>query len=458
MINKETLLQSVDLIPISEIDITFDPSETIGYDLTVEDFFTFETHDGIFVQDTMAVYLPMSDEANEECKLKMMGAVTGDSSYGICFEISKEMCAGLYVLTKPVKLNKQPVHVDEKFLEETRPNIYDPVVYKNIHTTMGKAIFNNCLPHDHIFIDVLVTKKIVNNLISEIVRKYGEVIAKDVAFKLEKIGFKYATIVSPTFDIDQLEIPKEIYELKKKMVGASMEQSDILLKEMERILAIYLKSKDCGLWDLVDAGATKGLIQPFTILVAKGIVADAQGKLQKPIIGSLADGLTASEFFTASSGSRKGIMDRVLSTATTGYLSRKLAYLLNSVEVDPYLQDCKTTRTLDIKLDSDLMKRMTGRYVLVGNKVEEFDPKKFKSGQLVYLRSPIYCQSPKICHICYGKLIMRHKTPYVGVIASQCLGERATQLVMRSFHSSAVKMVERHILKDIVDNDPLIEE
>jgi DNA-directed RNA polymerase subunit beta' len=411
-----------------------------------------------FDGDQMAIYLPISEEAQAEAIQKMMTAVSGDSSKSLAFELSKEICTGLYVITKDIKINKPAIHVTEKDLEEAK-NPYNPVVYNGRNTTMGKAIFNNCLPKDHIFINELVDKKMVNNLISDIVDKYGDEEAIKTTSKLGKVGFKFATILSPTFTLENLILPKEIYDLKKKLTGTDTEKDNELLQQMRKILVEYLKKEGSGFYDLLDSGATKGVDQPFQILVSKGIVADATGKILPTIKGSYTEGLKPTEYFLASSGARKGIISRVLSTADTGYLSRKLVYLLNSVEADPYLTDCKTSRTLDIKLESDLMKKITGRYVVVNGEVEEFDPKKFKVGQLIHLRSPIYCESPKICHICYGKLLMRHKTPYIGVIAGQILGERSTQGIMKEFHvGGSIKLSVRNMLNDIVMNDPLMEE
>jgi UDP-N-acetylglucosamine enolpyruvyl transferase len=102
------------------------------------------------------------------------------------------------------------------------------------------------------------------------------------------------------------------------------------------------------------------------------------------------------------------------------------------------------------------MNRLYGRYILVGNKVTLFNPNDFKPGQAIQLRTPIYCESKKICHTCYGELIKRIKSPYVGVIAGASIGERGTQLIMRTFHTGGAATLAQHdILQEIIDNDPL---
>jgi len=210
-----------------------------------------------------------------------------------------------------------------------------------------------------------------------------------------------------------------------------------------------------GLYDLIDSGSAKGWGQPAQILIAKGIIADPEGNILPVIKGSYAEGLDNKEFFNASYGARAGIIDRVVSTSQTGYLARKLAYLLNTVEADLYLTDCGTKRTLDITLNSDIESRITGRYHMVRGKPVLYNKGDIKHGSLIRLRTPIYCESPKICHTCYGEFLKIHKSPYIGIVASQVISERSTQLIMRNFHlGGAVNVVKKDILKDIKNNDP----
>jgi DNA-directed RNA polymerase subunit beta' len=354
------------------------------------------------------------------------------------------------LLTKDVKQFKSPINITKEDLEKaTDP--YIPVIYKKEKTTMGKAIFNNCLPNDFRFVNDQITKKIANKLIFEIINKYGGDVGSEVATKLKDVGFKFATLIAPSLNLDEITIPLEIYELKKNLDKASTEEAIEIIDKMRKIMIDHLK--DTGLYNLVESGSTKGWDQPIQILVAKGIMVDPTGKILPPIKGSLSDGLTPTEYFNAAGGSRAGIIDRVINTASTGYSSRKLAFLLNSVEIDWLKKDCGTDLTLDIKLTSDLINRLKGRYIIYRGKLEEFNPSKFKAGDLIHLRSPIFCKSLKICHTCYGKLLEVHKSPYAGIIAAQIIGERGTQLIMRSFHSTAIKVINRNILEDICSNE-----
>ena len=407
-----------------------------------------------FDGDTMAIFHPITNEAQEEVRTRMMRSESGENDTSVTFELSKEMCVGLFSLTKDVRKTTPPIAVTNKDLE-TAVDPYIPVVYRKKTTTMGKAIFNSVFPATFPFYEGVVTKKVVNGMIPTILKKYGQEQAIKTFSALEKIGFKFSTIIAPSITLDDLKLPSEILQLKKQLENASTEEASILLKKMQELLVKHLK--DTGLYDLVESGSAKGWGQPMQLLVAKGLVADPTGKVLDPIKGSFSDGLTNKEYFAAAGGARKGIIDRTLNTADTGYMSRKLAYILNSVEIDRQLKDCKTKRTLDIRLTKELVTRINGRYLLEGGKPQLFNPKDYKIGTLIHLRSPIFCKGKKLCHTCYGKLLERHKSPYAGVMAAQMIGEAGTQDIMRSFHlGGAVKVIERDILSDIIQNDALV--
>jgi len=407
-----------------------------------------------FDGDQMAIYTPLTDEAQEEIKTRMMGLEAATSSDSLVFSLSKEMYVGLYIMTKGKAYPKSPISVTDKDLEKaTDP--YVPVRYRGQNTTMGKAIVNSVLPKSFPFVDELVDKKVVNRIISQLIKKYDKQTVSEAVSKLSHIGFKFGTIMAPNISLDDIEVPDEIYDLKEKLKDADTETADAIIKEMIVIIEKHLKNT--GLYDIIKSGAGRGWTQPIQILGAKGIVADTQGKILEPVKSSFADGLTTTEFFRVSPGARKGLSDRVINTAITGYLSRKLSYVLNPVVADLQLKDCNTNRTLILKLNNDLIRRLTGRYIIEKNKVERFDPNNYTSGSIVYLRTPIYCTSPKICHTCYGDLLRRHRTPFIGILAGQILGEVNTQAMLKSFHvGGVIRVKKRDISSDIINNDPLV--
>jgi len=408
-----------------------------------------------FDGDQMAVYHPITKQAQDEIKQKMLRATGTKNVKSVIYELSKEMLVGIYAITKNLSETNSPLAVtDEDLKKATNP--YVAVVYRGKKTTMGKAIFNNALPPDFRFIDDLVGKKQIGALIKEIVQKYGDLTGDKVITQLKDIGFKFATIMGSSFDLNMIPMPPEIDRLKQKLKTASPEEAFKIIDQASKIMREHLKNT--GVYDLSESGATKGWGQLEQMLIAKGVIADTQGNVMAPISGSYADGLSPKEYFLVGSGARKGVVDRALNTADTGYFTRQLVFLLNSVEADPTLNDCKTKRTIEIRLTKDIIERLSGRYVLQGSRVVPFRKEEYSIGQTVKLRTPIYCESKKICHTCYGDLLKIHKSPYIGVLAGASIGERGTQLIMRTFHTGGGATAAKHdILQEIIDGDPLVD-
>jgi len=410
-------------------------------------------HNADFDGDTMAIYHPLTDEAQQEAKTRMMKLTSGTSSSEFIFGLSKEIWAGLYTASKDKNPKGSPIAVsNEDVKNATEP--YIAVKYRGNKTTMGKAVINSCFPKDMGFMKDQATKKNITTRIEATYNKHGGEVTTTVVDNLKTEGFKWATIMAPSMNLDTFELPASVLKIKEKLKSANAEEAQTLIEEAQKILQIHLD--DTGFGDLANSGSTKGWGQPMQILVAKGVIADPDGNVLDPISGSFADGLSNREFFDASQGARKGIIDRVINTADTGYMARKLAYLLNTVELDRQVKDCRTKRTLDLKLDDILIKRFKGRYVIKKGKLMLFEKAKFKVGDIASFRTPIFCESPKICHTCYGKLLERHQTPYIGILAAQIIGERGTQLIMKTFHTGgAVSLIKRDILNDIINNDPM---
>ncbi len=413
-----------------------------------------------FDGDQMGFFHPLSDEAQQEAREKLTRAVGSENEDSVMFELSKEMCVGLYTMTKNVKRLQSPLAVTEEMMEKaTDPFV--PVKYRGVNTTMGRAIVNSTFPPQMPFLNQQVGKKALNNRINEVIQKFGEEQAIKTYSKLEKIGFKFATIAGSSITLDMLEIPDAIKELKKKISGSSPEEVTQLEDQMIKIMKDNLKGT--GLHSLIESGAGKGWDQPKQILIAKGMITDTKGNLLDPIEGSFAGGLETTEYFNAASGARKGMADRALNTADTGYFTRQLVYVLSPVEAAMGIQhrskdfNCGTKRTVTFKLNRDILDRLDGRFHIKGTQLMEFKKEDFKVGDIINLRTPIYCENKKICNICYGKLLARHQSPNIGIIAGSKIGERGTQLIMRTFHTGGAATIDiKDILSDILSNDPAL--
>jgi len=389
-----------------------------------------------FDGDQMALYTPLTKESIEEAKERMVTIESKDGMNKIAIDFSKDIVAGVYCLTSnPSKkiTSFKSVKFEQDILE-MEP--FTGVVYKGIKTTAGRVIFNNILPDNFPFINEPVNKKILDKKILDLLyKKYSNDVFGTVGNNIQNLGFKWYTLFAPTFSINDLEIPQSIYKLKEKLNGATTEEAQKILDKMESMLVDYLNSSGSSLGVLNSAGATKGMGQIRQILVAKGLIADIEGNVMAPISNSYADGTTAKEFFDMSPGNRKGIVDRVINTADTGYLSRQLVYALQSVELQTKKNDCGTKRFLEITATPDISKRLIGRKILTQKGTLRYFNPETDTGKLVKLRSPMYCQSTKLCLTCYGDLALRNKSLYVGITAATILGERGTQMIMKSFHT-----------------------
>jgi len=441
-------------IPVSEIIIEKDPTVTTGYDFTVEDFFTFCTDDGIFVQDSMTIIHPLSDKSQKEIEEKMMNVNSAKGLTKSTIELRKEMYLGLYVITKSKKLNK-PQLIDNDGLKKLS-DPYITVSYRGQICTSGFAILNSCFPKDFPFIKEQVTKKSIDKLLSIAAKKYDGEIYKKIIDRLSYEGFKWATIAGSSFTLANLDVPKEIDVIKKKMDGADPLTTSKLLGEAEKIIEKYLH--DTGLGDIIESGSAKGYSQTMQIIVAKGLISNLDGDILPGIGTSFSDSLSADVFFKAGQGSRSGMAGRAILTADTGYLARKLVYFLNSVQLHPSLQDCKVTKTVKVQIyNSDHLSKLQYRFVEQGGKIISIADANIKVGDTINLRSPIYCKSEQICHTCHGTSYTRKATPYIGAMYALMLGESATQSSMEKFHTGgAVKIKKKDMLNDLLFNAPVM--
>jgi len=448
--------KNIELIPVSEIKIEYDPSMTTAYDFTVEDYFTFCTDDGIFVQDSMSIIHPLSDESQEEIREKMNSPKSLKSLDGSTTSLSKDMYVGLYILTKPKKKKSSPIIITSP---EQLNDITDPYIlvkFRGHVCTAGFAIYNSCFPRDFEFQTKQATKSELNRVTTICLEKYDKNIFNEILDRLCKIGFKWATIAGSSFTLKNLDVPPEIEKLKKEMVGKDPETVSALLNKAQKIIEKYLH--DTGLGDIIESGCAKGYGQSMQILVAKGLISSMEGGILPGIGTSFIDGLPPDIFFTAGSGARHGMVGRAINTADTGYLARKLVYFLNSVELHPSLADCKTNRTLKLSIiDNKQIQKLKFRFIEKNGKIIPIEQAGVKIGDVINLRSPIFCKSQKICHTCHGKSFLRKATPYIGVTYGLILGESATQASMEKFHTGgAIKIKKKNLVNDLISNVPVL--
>jgi DNA-directed RNA polymerase subunit beta' len=458
-----------------------------------------------FDGDQMAVHVPLSKHAVEEARKLMLSTQNllkpahGEPIVGP----TKDMVMGCYYLTMEedgcrgegkiftdldevslaYELGKVDLHAKIKVLHvrERRTPRKHPV-----ETTVGRAIFNQILPDELRFVNEVLDKKRLKDLVAKCYQKLGLEATTELVDKIKAIGFKYATRSGATIAISDLTVP----EAKSKIVEQVSEQ----VREVERQYRRGLLTKDelyaktIELWtratdDVTEAvaqaldpkgpiqmmarsGATKGGFQPIRQLAGmRGLMADPSGRIiALPILSNFREGLSALEYFISTHGARKGLADTALRTADAGYLTRRLVDAAQDVIINA--EDCGTRSGIWIRKSDDvggqtLGERILGRIaagpvadpetgeiiVSTGEMIEEEEVEAIEAAGIeeVYVRSPMTCQLRHgVCAKCYGRDLARGKMvevgAAVGIVAAQSIGEPGTQLTLRTFHTGGVAL------------------
>jgi hypothetical protein len=134
-----------------------------------------------------------------------------------------------------------------------------------------------------------------------------------------------------------------------------------------------------------------------------------------------------------------------LNTGTSGYLSRKLIFTCANLQIDLDSEDCGTTDCLSVNVTSPRKAKMlVNRYMKIPSGLVKITKDNCMDllNKTIEIRSPILCKNPKICQKCYGDLYKKLNSRFIGIIAAQTLGERSTQLVLRTFHTSGSAIIK----------------
>lgn len=467
-----------------------------------------------FDGDQMAVHIPLSPEAQAEARLLMLSShniLHPANGYPITIP-SQDMILGCYYLTKQKTGDKGEGKklscIDEVILAYENDVVglhaiidlkHNDIWHKN--TTVGRAIFNSILPKEVGYVDELVTKKVVENIISESLKvagNYNTVIYLD---ELKKLGFKYATQSGVSIAIDDVLIPKE----KPKILAAAYEEIESIhgkftrhvLTEGERynkVIDVWThatnqvaatmmnnlaKDKDGfnPVFMMADSGARGSQDQIKQLAGMRGLMAKPRksmtgGKgeiIEDPITANFREGLSVLEYFISTHGARKGLADTALKTADAGYLTRRLVDVAQDVVVSQ--NDCGTINGVwitDLKEGEDiiepLLDRIRGRVVqedvvrngevvLEAGVAIDYEIAEKLSGyniERLFIRSVLTCEAKRgVCSMCYGYDLSTNKLvshgSAVGIIAAQSIGEPGTQLTLRTFHigGTASRIIEQ---------------
>jgi len=452
-----------------------------------------------FDGDQMAVHVPLSPEAQAEAEILMLSSNNILSpSNGLPIALpSQDMILGCYYLTMREsgkkgegKILANPSEAMRVY-EDGFVDLHAKIKYR-IHnslksTSVGRIIFNEIFPNDMDFINLTITRKSLEKIISFVYRKYGKEITVDILDKVKKLGFNFATSSGISIGIVDLEIPSQknkILEVAEKEVDKIQEQYNYgLIMDDEReqkivnawtkaandVVDAILKNLDKfnPLYIMADSGARGSKRQIGQLAGMRGLMADPSGKIiEFPIRSNFRDGLSVLEYFISTHGARKGLADTALRTSKSGYLTRRLVDVAQDAIIRE--ENCGTSDGIIIRAFQDdgnvietLEERLVGRItqeevvdpktnevlVELGEEINEKSAKKISEAGIkeVKVRSVLTCRAEHgICAKCYGKDLATGRLvnigEAVGVIAAQSIGEPGTQLTLRTFHTGGIKI------------------
>ena len=469
-----------------------------------------------FDGDQMAVHVPLGNAAVLEAQILMLAShnILNPANGAPITVPSQDMVLGLYYITKARKSTPDhPVKGEGKnFYSHEEVNIAysegevdlhaiinvkvdvkedGKIVNKLVETTVGRVMFNQFVPKEYGFINALLTKKALRDIIGEILKETSTDITAQFLDDIKSLGFNMAFKGGLSFNLGNVSIPDEKSEL---IDNANQEVEEVLAnynmgfitnnERYNQVIDIWthansrltntlmkqLTSDDQGfnpVYMMLDAGARGSKEQIRQLSGMRGLMAKPQKSgakggeiIENPILSNFKEGLSVLEYFISTHGARKGLADTALKTADAGYLTRRLVDVAQDVVINE--ADCGTLRGLTIKalkkneeVVETLYDRILGRVTLhdvyhpvtndlvieAGKEVTEEIAKEIEDSPIenVEIRSVLTCESKRgVCARCYGRNLasgrLVQKGEAVGVIAAQSIGEPGTQLTLRTFH------------------------
>ena len=474
-----------------------------------------------FDGDQMAVHLPLGPEAILEAQLLMLAShnILNPANGSPVTVPSQDMVLGLYYMTK-LRLSTPEVPVlgqgltfyspeeviiayNEKRVDlnaQIRVRTVDfneegDLTTQLIETTTGRVLFNEKVPAAAGYINEVLTKKSLRDIIHGILKVTS--VPETAAFldEIKSLGYNFAFKGGLSFSLGDIIIPPE----KHTMISAANKQVDGIManynmglitnnERYNQVIDIWtstnaeltelsmkrIREDQQGfnsVYMMLDSGArgSKEQIRQLTGmrgLMAKPKKSNAGGGeiIENPILSNFKEGLSILEYFISTHGARKGLADTALKTADAGYLTRRLVDVSQDVIVNSV--DCGTLRGITVKalkkneeIVETLEERIVGRTALndvynplteeiivaAGDHIYEAEAKKIQQSPLesIDVRSPLTCEAKTgICAKCYGRNLatgkMVQRGEAVGVVAAQSIGEPGTQLTLRTFHVGGI--------------------
>ncbi len=475
-----------------------------------------------FDGDQMAVHIPLSPEAQIEASVLMLAShnIMSPASGQPITVPTQDMVLGLYYLTKgkpgakgegrtfanidevllaieagevetltPIRLRYSgelidlTVAYDDQDIVHTEPTQVNKMY---LNTTVGRAILNDHLPQDMPFINGLLKKKGIGQLVNYTYLRFGLETTVKMLDGIKTLGFKYATKAGLSIGIDDMVIPDSkrgtVRDAEKAVVNVQQQYLDGAITNGERynkVIEIWsgitekvademfgaMMQKDKEgvinpIYVMADSGARGSKQQIRQLSGMRGLMAKPSGEIiETPITANFREGLTVLQYFISTHGARKGLADTALKTADSGYLTRRLVDVAQDVIIGDI--DCGTVDGIYVEgiveageIIEPLRDRIIGRVSLekikdyegsvivdVNQEITEELAIQIQAAGIerVKIRSVLTCESKRgVCALCYGRNLssgrMVELGEATGVIAAQSIGEPGTQLTMRTFH------------------------
>ncbi len=474
-----------------------------------------------FDGDQMAVHVPLSNAAVLEAQLLMLAShniLNPQNGTPITLP-SQDMVLGLYYISKGkktmgdvvVKGEGMAFYSPEEVIiahNEKRVDLHawikvrvgvrnaeGKIETKLTETTVGRVLFNQFVPKDNGFVNALLTKRSLREIIGEILKNTNIPTTVQFLDDIKTLGFRTAFRGGLSFNISDLTIP----DVKAELVEAAQGEVDEVWENynMGLITNNERYNQIIDIWSRVDTRVTETLMREMAAdkqgfnsvymmldsgargskqqvkqlaglrgLMAKPRRSGSTGSeiIENPILSNFKTGLTVLDYFISTHGARKGLADTALKTADAGYLTRRLVDVAQDVVINE--EDCGTLRGIAISALKDdeeivepLYDRILGRtslhdvfdpisdeqLIAAGEEITEDVARRVEESavETVEIRSVLTCESKRgVCAKCYGKNLatgyMAQKGDAVGIIAAQSIGEPGTQLTLRTFHVGGV--------------------
>jgi DNA-directed RNA polymerase subunit beta' len=476
-----------------------------------------------FDGDQMAVHIPLSPEAQIEAAELMMSSknILSPSNGTPVAVPSQDIVLGCYYLTKakpgakgegrafasiedvllaleagevetltPIRLRYTGDLQEMSSSRDDQDVLHtevQPVENKIVNTTVGRVILNNALPKNMPFVNGMLKKKGLQQLVQRCYLTTGLQNTVEMLDSLKQVGFTYATRSGMSIGIHDLIIPEdkrklsdtanaEVIKVEQQYLEGAITNgerynkiiavwsdvtekiADAMFAEMERR---DKEGKFNPVYIMADSGARGSKQQIRQLAGMRGLMAKPSGEIiEQPIKANFREGLSVHEYFISTHGARKGLADTALKTADSGYLTRRLVDVAQDVIVSDH--DCGTLDGIEARaivesgeVIEPLRDRIIGRVSLervvdpikgglILDLNQEIDEELAADVQdagieKVKIRSVLTCASRRgVCARCYGRDLSTGKLVElglaVGVVAAQSIGEPGTQLTMRTFH------------------------